>query len=434
MGAMKKAILLVCLSALLLAVGSRENSVPTNLVLIVVDTLRLDEARNPDIAPNLTTLAGQATVYAQAYSNCPWTKPSMAAMFTGVYPSVHRAVKANARKADIKGNYLNPELQTLTEYLKQAGFHTAAMQANPFLNRSMHMDQGFDTYTYLPRNPADVVTDRAIAWLKDKATAPFFLYVHYMDPHMPYYKHTGMPAGFYPPDQARITRKMNRNQVLKLQLTQKEKALLKRLYQGEVLFADQHIGRLLKYIEKLPANTLVALTADHGEEFWEHGGFEHGHSQYNELLRVPLLLHTSGQTQALRVDHPFDLLRLPDLLLSSLGLVSPALYARAHTKAQAPVFSESILYGKELKTIMKDQWKLVYTPYDQTVRLYDLTRDPGEQQDVSDQHPDKVSQLTAALRQLMEQNEKLSKQYKAEKAEPMDAEQLEHLRSLGYIE
>ncbi|MBI5498918.1 MAG: flippase-like domain-containing protein [Deltaproteobacteria bacterium] len=303
-----------------------------NVVLIMIDTLRVDEigAYNPEAAkrkqtPNLDKLAKESIVFRQAFANASWTKPSVASILTGRFPSAHGAVA--------KDDALPDGARTIAELLSAKGYRTAGVVTNYNLAPDFNFQQGFDEYRYLePRyflgaddttaklalyqifrlfheryftgahdvdryyQDARRTTDEGLAWV-DRHRAvepdrPFLLWVQYMDPHDPYFAHDGTSDVFghainpNPP-------KAQRDRIVEV-------------YRQEIRFTDEHVGRLLDGLRErgLLDNSVVVLWSDHGEEFQDHGDWWHGTTLYDELVHVPLIVRPPRATPRVGWDRP----------------------------------------------------------------------------------------------------------------------------------
>jgi arylsulfatase A-like enzyme len=303
--AMRKALLVALLgtAACTLASGCGKSERP-NILLIVVDTLRADHLTSygyhRDTAPEIERLlAERGVVVEQAIVQAPWTLPSMASMLTGFSPE---------RMLDVKQEPwgIPTEVETLAERLQSAGYRTAAFIANPTLHAGNGYSQGFDTFVTAPyelasmSKHAEEINAQVLPWLALAPAEPFFLYVHYLDPHDPY-ENADIVEGRSPffPDYAG---KLGGGDVhglytgdLTLTDAEQDHQQLAALYDAEIRYVDRYIGQLLAAIPPdVLASSLVVLTADHGEELLDHGGYKHGETLYQEQLHVPLIVRWDG--------------------------------------------------------------------------------------------------------------------------------------------
>ncbi|MFN7976275.1 MAG: sulfatase [Acidobacteriota bacterium] len=394
----------------LLAIGcpQKRPAKPPDVLLVVIDTLRADTvgaygAADP-ITPHLDALSRKSRLYETAIAPSPWTKPSIASLLTGLTPREHGARRGLQRDAGTpKTDRLDATLPSLPSALRSKGYATFALQSNPHLLASLGFDQGFDEYRERPFLSADAVALEAIPILRDRPRHPLFLYVHILDPHSPY-KATLAPGG--------LTREVT---LEALKASPVDRTLLPRAqaaYRGEVFACDRAVGRMLRAVF---APTKVIVLADHGEEFLEHGAFEHGHSLHEELLRVPMLVKDSLPTGALVA------------AATPLTHVSEELMGEAHRSR--PVTSEAILDGPDRIAIRYGRYKLVADlPCGTALELDDLEADPRETQPIPPGDP-RAAPLAAGLAAFL-------RQYPAHPSTTgaMGPENAEQLKSLGYVE
>jgi arylsulfatase A-like enzyme len=432
---------------------------PRSVLLVVVDTLRADRLgvygrqRRPT-SPSLDQFAAGAAVFERTWSTSSWTLPSYGSLLTGQLPSRHGAGARIAGDDPHAFAALDPGTPTLAERLAAAGFATAGIANNPFLRESFGVARGFDSWEYLfvsyddhPR--ADVLVDRALAWLDAHARArpgePFFLMLNPFDPHLPY--DPGEPArgAFTWESRARLTLpfaglgRANPH----WQPAPPVRQFVEAAYDEEVMFLDAELGRLFEGLAArgLGQETLVVVTADHGEELFEHGGFEHGHTLYEELLRVPLLLAGPGVAPG-RIAAPVSLVDLTPTILDALGLSVPeGLAGRSRWPlargdaaggdgASPETFvAESTLHGPFRRALVRWPWKLVVTE-GAPPALYDLDADPGERRDRASADPGVVAELGAQLDALVAEAARGT----SLEAAPLDPETRRQLEGLGYLE
>ncbi|HKI02416.1 MAG TPA: sulfatase [Thermoanaerobaculia bacterium] len=408
-----------------------------NVLFILVDTLRFDHLTpygyRRDTSPNIArTLAKPGAVVADAYSQAPWTLPSVASYMTSRYPG-------EILGSD-PGAYGIPEgVESLPESMAKLGYETGGFFANKVLHSGNGFARGFRTFYSPPSLPAEQgagqpdaaeLTDRVLPWVEAHRNEPFFLYVHYIDPHDPYDNPETVDgrSPFEPsPYQGRISgRHVQGVYAGKIPLDDPERDTehLKALYDSEIHYVDRFIGRL---IDSMPpdvlANTLIVLTADHGEEFREHGGWKHGFTLYEEQIHVPLLVRWDGRIPAgSRLPGTVRLLDLvPTLVGAAGGKASPAwegvsLLPALRGTAPLPrlaAFAQHMMIGPLRAAAVLGRRKLIlfnprtpYTPADplqahlwtqdlgrlHRVELYDLGRDAKEKNDLAAASPGLVNQ------------------------------------------
>lgn len=429
------------------AVDAPRNDRP-NLVLIVVDTLRADALTPygaPDTAsPNIDRLARSGATFDNAVAVSPWTGPSVSSMVTGRYPNelgIH----------DLR-TPLPPNATTLAIHLGRAGYTTGAVVSNDIAGPSYGHAVGYDFFHFesykgersdgprLPAFRADGVTGVAVAWIEDRGPSlffgpapPFFLHVHYTDPHEPYLP----PAVFRDAALEGLERLDDRYLLEKTFVssppTQGQLASLEASYRGEVAFVDAQIGRLLA---SLPENTAVVLASDHGEEFWDHGGFLHGHSLYEELLRVAMIVRGPGVPPGVRVASTVSHVDIAPTLLDFAGIEpsgaaamsgrSLLALARGEVADEPTVFSAVATERGEWLTARSGAFKLHVLPRTARVQLFDVERDPREHRDLSGQRPAVTRKLREALVDWQGRG--------SARTTGADPKRLEALRAIGYIE
>jgi arylsulfatase A-like enzyme len=375
---------------------------PSLILLVTIDALRADVARSVAY-PVLETVRANAVDFTDARAPAAWTVPSTYGMLTGRGPWNVRWTRAAffgevARPYDGPDSFrtrvwpapLEDRSPTLAEALHALGYETRTCASLPLLNRAAGVTRGFDVVddgVYRTRNPtmrgitSDMLTACGIAMIDAAKGAPLFLWLHYSDPHEPYLTHPGvLVVGDEP----------------------------KSRYAGEVAFVDKHLGGLLANVEKRVGldHTLVVVTADHGEEFDEHGGEFHGATLYDEILRVPLLVAMPGIAPR-KVDAPVSLLDVAPTILQLAGGDAAKLDAldgrslagamRGEALEARPVFAQTVRYGRGSRAMVDGEWKLIYEARAGTWELFDLAKDPGEQRVVTDEEPDVMRRLAARM-------------------------------------
>jgi len=280
-----------------------------DVLLVVLDTTRADHLSSygypRETTPQLDRLAAEGERYDDAWAHAPWTLPTMASILTGLPPHVHGAGRGP------EGVYgILPDVKTLAEQMAAAGYRTGALinvvWCSPALSS---LDRGFELYDYhetdatnLGHRDARRTTDAALGWLEQLGDDPFFLTVHYFDPHLTYDPPAPFDTMFEEGQGPRLrsgfgsAEEMFRVRDGRIRLDDAQRRSLVARYDGELRFVDTQFGRLREALERSGRweRTLVVVVADHGEEFWDHGGFEHGHTHHRELLQVPLIVRQPG--------------------------------------------------------------------------------------------------------------------------------------------
>ncbi len=304
-----------------------------NILVIVVDTLRYDHITPygypRETSPRIQSLLADAgTVVEEAYSQAPWTLPSVASYLTSRNPGEFLA-------GDPATFGIPEGMDMLTEMLAGLGYRTGGFIGNPTLRATNGFGRGFETF-YTPssmqamQRHADDLNRRALPWLHAHRDEPFFLYVHYVDPHDPYWN-PDMVDGRSPyfEDPGGISgRWIHGVYAGRIEVPDLDRQIrhFTALYDTEIRFADRAIGELLDSIPpEVLRETLVVLTSDHGEELYDHGGWKHGHTLYEDQIHVPLILRWDGRIPAgSRLPGTVRLLDLAPTLVSAAGGDAPA--------------------------------------------------------------------------------------------------------------
>lgn len=385
-----------------------------SLILVVVDTLRADalgsHGATPSPSPFLDELAAGAVVLERAVAQAPWTFASMATLMTARHPSTLDPAGRGWRKADPSAlPRIDDRVPRLATALREAGYHTAAFQKNGFLDAGSGFEVGFDFYEMVGGEHAEgeaaaQTTGAVLRWADVVAgrPEPFFLYAHYMDPHVDYRP----PEGFLSEEARAYRGPMDGSAPAVRKVAEQglaaddpQVAQMRRLYRDEVGYLDGQLARLFAGLEArgmLGEETLVVFTADHGEQFGEHGRFEHS-DVHRENVHVPLFVAGVGLTPR-RVSAVVGLIDLAPTVLSLLGL--PGLEGAEGRSlvpllagdefAPAPAFTE---FGNRQRVTTE---ALSLVVYDRRVKLY-AAADPAEQQDLAGNEREAVDALQRLL-------------------------------------
>lgn len=420
-----------------------------DVVVVVIDTLRADHLGLHGYAratsPAIDLWARRGVVFERALSPAPWTLPAMASLLTGRWPSAHGAGSRD-READwAQARLLGPELPTLAAELGRAGFRTGAVVNNVFMAPSLGLARGFATYDYRPagvgrgRRAAEVV-DAGLAWLDAQPKdARVFLLMHVFDPHLPYDAPAPYAGRFSAQFAATALRPAQPQDVRRRlpALGEGERAFLTAAYDEEIASTDAELGRLFAGLEARGRfeRALVILTADHGEELFDHGGFEHGHATWQEVLRVPFVAWAPG-LRARRETVPVSLVDVMPTALEAAGVARPTsdgtslwpLLTRGTRPGPRLLAAEGTLRRPERRALLSWPLKLVTQEEQGRRELYDLARDPGETRDLAPERRAEVDRLASLLERLLA----------ARRARPaaegaLSPEESEELRALGYV-
>jgi choline-sulfatase len=410
-----------------------------NVVVIVVDTLRADHVTfmgHPrDTTPFLATLAARGVVFEKAWSTSGWTVPATASLFTSVYPQQHGMVENLGRRrlraegAQQKEVQALPEaLKTLPEALKDAGYATFGVSDNYHIAALRGFERGFDRFFGDNNLGADAVNGKVLSWKAQiPRDRPYFLYVHYMDPHHPYLPRDPYFAAF-----------------AKDKLVPEWRMGRKAAYDSEVRYVDDHVKELYEALG-WDRDTVIVFTSDHGEEFGEHGAGGHASSLYRELVHVPLLVSGGGYA-ARRVTAPVSLVDVLPTVREIAGLppdpaaegvsLAPALQGRS-ADARRTFFAHILTFGRghekgrELHAILRTRFKQVTDVGSGKAELYDMDADPWEKKNLVDTDTRTATDLAATYRRF----DQVAKRYVGTtRTFVLDQETEEKLKALGYIQ
>jgi choline-sulfatase len=377
-----------------------------SFVLIVIDCLRPDHlgcyGYTRDTSPTIDALAKVGWHYERAYAAAPWTKPSVASLLSSLLPAEHGLVNPGHSAPD--------QLLLLAEVMRNAGYKNFFINGgNVFLKKDFNLDQGFHSHDYLSHRTrsADDLTKTFLARVAGIGRDKFFAYLHYMDAHAPYTlnKHNTryvekIIEPYAPGNPAALLTDLRGKDSVSSELRQ----YFRNLYDGQIRYVDESISALLqglKFLGRLD-NTVFIITSDHGEEFWEHGSTEHGHSLYNELLQVPLII-AGSPIGSRRIAEPVSLIDVMPTLLDlaaiprgrlSMNGVSLMSGSKA-LAADRALYASGMLYGSESYCLMQNGRKLIYRSREEQEKwklkgpqasagyqLFDLSRDAAEQHDL----------------------------------------------------
>ena len=463
-----------------------------NIILIMMDSVRRDAlscyGRRPQTSPNIDALAVQSVVFDDAVSTSSWTLPAVASIFTGKYASCHGA--------DDGYNYLNVHHETMAEILARNGYQTSAFCANSNVSTFTGLNRGFEFFNDLHYPNVDIVNKafkayakgvrtvlkrkikyhetlvlyrEAKRWLKEKRDPrrPFFMYVHENEAHYPYQPPRRFRREFLRLSAARV-RAINQDRELfvagKVKMTSQDLTNLRLLYHAEIRYLDYRLGQFVDFLraEGLWDDLLLIITADHGDNFGEHGLLGHGLSLYDSLLKIPLVIYYPGKLSPRRVSGQvqlcdilptvIDLADLPDEVVKQAyqgrnlaGLVSGinpmedrAAFAE-HAMQNLTLFEAKIpnlggdfykKYKRATRAVRADGFKYIWSSNGER-ELYDLDSDPEETRNVIGQYPDKARALQNTLSNWLDSF--VPDTYRDSLPEA-DEVVTQRLRDLGYLE
>lgn len=446
-----------------------------NIIFILIDTLRADRlgayGSTENLTPVMDRLASNGVLFERANAAAPWTLPSMASLFSGFYPGVHHATdyKAVSGHEDGAGEVrvFSEQFDTLAERLRDAGYDTAAFVANPFIIPRHGFAQGFDRFDHRFKGnttPGKVLNDLAARWIQQRdANKPFFLYIHYMDPHAPYSpyriaRRVVQPMVERVADRAQHTRISSaerneyRNYFRKSMKGYSALPLHKELrntveywrarYDAGVRQTDMFLADLRRQLGRAGVwkDALVVVTADHGEALGEHRLWSHGMSAYQNQLHVPLILRWPDHFAPMRIHATVRMFDVTPTILDYLELGSfEAMQAESlrslidgTSSADRTAFAEAVNKHPDLRAVILGDWKLLAdVAGEDPPRLFNLAEDPGELRDLADAEPERVKTMLAALGVQTAENRELGKDIEVRTAK-LEGEDVSKLRDIGY--
>jgi len=420
-----------------------------NIILITIDTLRADHLscygyyRNT--SPKMDKIAKGGVLFQNAIASSSFTPPSMATIFTSKNPSSH-GVKHGVFN---KGNVYNQEVLlgsfvTLAEVLKGNGYATFGFHTNPHLSSEFGFAQGFDFFKQYNFVDAKELNTEVLKFKeKIESGGKYFLWVHYFDPHWPYFKREPWISSYSlyngPVGEKGSDIKMWPEKFAEKMHLKEDKNLLSYMvarYDSEINFVDKYVGELINSF-KNDSHTLLIITSDHGEEFFEHGDFTHGFQLYEESIRVPLIINFPSkipegmkvQTQVGIIDIMPTILDILDIKTSNefegksiIPLISQ------NKKGERILYSELYRFGKKLVCARFKNCKYIYNIKENKEEFYDLNSDPNEKSNIISKNEIMVVGLREGVKALVSSSKGLKT-----KEKPVGRDVLEDLRSLGYI-
>lgn len=390
-----------------------------NVILVIGDTFRADKLScqgGPDgITPYLDRIAAEGVRFSEVRSHAPWTLPSTASLLTSLHPDEHGA---GGRVGQF--TRMGADVRTVVSQFREQGYSTHAIVNVAFLDPAgFGVTSDFESVdkviheTNVDVRAAEATTRAALDWIDGQSgDEPFFLLVHYFDPHCVY----APPKPFRerwaePADRASDWTFGTRAEMVAIRngkLSPAESVLRRAeaLYNGEVHYLDAEIGRLDDGLAQrgLKGDSVFVFTADHGEEFLEHAGFEHGHTLYDELLRVPLVIRAPGALKPAVIDAAVRHIDVAPTLCELCNVpISPAFVGRSLVDlagGQDPVPRAALAHGNFWSTPQtcwtKGGWKLIQRA-GRDPELYHLDSDPGETRDMFTSEPERAAALLAEL-------------------------------------
>jgi len=453
-----------------------------DVFLISIDTLRKDAVgcygQPLDLTPNMDSLAADGVTFADAYSASPWTLPSMASLFSGLYPSVHEAGGIDEDKKTLEHpRYrwpLSEKVVRVSEILASQGYTTRGCYENQYVGPAFKMDRGFMEFYHIGavfRESPDhlriftpsvfltrLVEEAAFDYrgydlssshlhgIRYLGEGPQFVWTHFLDPHIHYEFHPENTDLYG--DEVELVRGGTKALFSKRIPTQEKRRLAKLLYLGEVAHVDRRVGQVLDLIKARGRylDSIIILVSDHGEEFWEHGGMKHGHAHYQEQISVPFIIKLPGNRHAGKIIN--ETVSLVDFLPTLLDLLGISYYGPVQGRSLAPLIEGGRLEDRpclsEFTNIPEDKTalvagkeKLVNNVTEKTIEYYELENDPGEKHDLASERPARVRALMETMDEMSREAARLNKLViggEHERGAELTPDDLAGLRALGYIQ
>ncbi len=454
---------LVAAVEVLAGTGCRRAPPPRNVVLVSLDTLRPDHlgcyGYGRDTSPNIDRLAAEGVLFETVVSSTSWTLPAHHALLTSLPDPVHGVLWDNHR--------LDEARITLAEVFREHGFRTGGVFTAPYLLPRFGFAQGFDDYLDATRydkrlRGPDVLVaseqgrttpgalDRVASWLDRDRSRPFFLFLHLFDIHPDLDPPPPFDTMFDPDYSGEVKgRDVFHNPAIRPGMTRRDLDHLIALYDGEIRYVDEAgIGRLVELLDEhgLLDSTLLVITADHGEEFFEHGRFGHRWNLYDTTLRVPLVLWAPGLVPAgVRVPEMARIIDVMPTILELAGLpqsregmgrsLVPAIGGRG--AGPVPAMFAELTGGNLHVEALRGEGQALVLDYEQTLlEHYDLVADPLQRAPETERSDPRVVDALGRFQNLREglAAYRRSLRWGRQEPEPMDPTTRQRLESLGYLE
>ncbi len=435
-----------------------------NVLLISIDSLRADHVGcygyKRDTTPTIDALARQGIVFRNTVSTTSWTLPAHMSLFTSMDITVHGV--------GMEGMSLHRDIGTLAGVFKSNGYRTAAFCSSPFMNPAFGFDRGFDLYrnidlddhrfentTLPPEHQRDAVhaditspriTELADDWLEKNSGHPFFLFLHMWDVHYDYIPPAPYDRKFDPDYTGNITgRNYIHNPEINPKMDPRDLDHIIALYDGEIAWVDHHLGLIVEKLKELGIfeRTLIVITADHGDEFFEHGGKGHRSTLYDEVVMIPLVIHGPGvERQGGEVSDQASIIDIAPTILNLCGIKIPqwmqgrSLFHDQKNETNPSGDGALLELSLELKAFRTNHYKLIFNiPHLQTI-IYDLNNGPKETYQHLVTSPDKWNEANLKFYSRLADDRILLKKYRGGATGgpvKLSPEETERLKALGYL-
>jgi arylsulfatase A-like enzyme len=420
-------LLIFVIPAFILQINCRRKSADPNIVLIVIDTLRADHlpfyGYDKNTAPFLSKIASQGIVFENAFSASSWTAPATASIFTSLYPIQHGVIRGfwSSKNRKVEFHRIPEKIKTIPEVLQEKGYKTYGIAVNINICKEQGFTQGFDRFKLFRYGQEERSNPHLKEWAKEiNAQKKSFIYIHYNDPHQPYHKR-------------RPWYKERKN---------KRADIISR-YDSEINYVDQKIKDIFDFFS-WDKNTLLIVTADHGEGFMEHKQMGHSNTLYSEVLRVPFIIYFPEKDRVhKRIKSNVSTMDILPTMKDYLGIedteiqegisLIPLIRGKIEDDNKR-FFFPYLRTQKDMTLLLRGtiwkEWKYIFSNKN-TQELYNLKDDPGEKVNLSPMNKDMIKRLFSKYSEF----EKSCKKFKREsKKTKLDAEKIKELKTLGYVE
>ncbi|HJL20468.1 MAG TPA: sulfatase-like hydrolase/transferase [Sandaracinaceae bacterium LLY-WYZ-13_1] len=430
-----------------------------SVIVLLIDTLRASKLRayNPESrveTPTMDAVAEEGAVFENAQAPENWTKPSVASVLTSLTPMTHNTKE--------QGSSLSPSALMLSEVFQDHDFATASFIANGYVSDRYGFNQGWDHYTNYIREERNTeagnVFREAIDWIEEHRDERFFAYIQTIDPHVPYDPPDDLlehydPGEYDGPIAPRRTgHQLEDAKAGRMELTARDRRRLEALHDGEITYHDREMTRFVERLRELGLydEVIFVVTSDHGEEFHEHGSYGHGHTIYQELIHVPLIVRWNGVVEPRRVAQTVSTLDIAPTVLEATGIDIPEEFegqsllstARGHHRPGPAIAFTDKLDDRRVATAAG--YKLVVRG-NLTWAFFNLREDPGEQTQIDDggRHPIALRYLRGLYGQHLGADDRGNwltggttgeSRVLPQSEAQIDAELCRHLQQLGYID
>ena len=465
-------ILLILLSSLVFFVTSCDKPVKKevepknfpNVIILVVDALRQSHlgcyGHSLDTSPQLDTYSAKGIRFQNAFCHSSHTKISTASLFSGLIPPSHGVRNAGNWKEELKGrvtsDVLSSELFTIAELFEENGYNTYGIITNPHITTKSGFAQGFKLYRYLPGltlgtwASADTVNQTAMDLLSKDREKPFFLYLHYLDVHEPY-----KPLPQY---LELFTLGIPKTQIISLngpyagKVSKDTVIYTERIYDAQIKYWDDQFKSFITALKDQGylKNTIVIITADHGEEFYDHGGFGHGYTCFDEMLRVPLVTVWQNKIpeglvvkdMVQQIDIYPSLAFLAGLDTKKITLQGRNIFSRSRdgkilyappARSKLPLLYTETYRGRVPRCLRTDNLKVIYNLRDNSLGVFRLDIDPLEQKNIYSLETSRLPEVATVVKKLKQIMNSPPLTKSPTPTIELDENTVKALKSLGYL-